>query len=120
MFGLRFRAARYRTQRHLSRLSRAGGCRKARRRNAQRSSKRSQSTNNGGVMNENLHHVIGIDLGTTYSAVSAWNKFTEQAEIIPNREDGNSPTTPSVVSLEPRLHKVIVGRAATRTLVYEI
>lgn len=70
-------------------------------------------------MNENLHYVIGIDLGTTYSAVAAWNKFTEQAEIIPNREDGNSPTTPSVVSLDPRLHNVIVGRAAKRNLAYE-
>jgi molecular chaperone DnaK (HSP70) len=70
-------------------------------------------------MNENLHRVIGIDLGTTYSAVAAYNQTNEQTEIIANREEANSMTTPSVVSLDPMLRKVIVGRAAKRNIAYD-
>ena len=62
-------------------------------------------------MNTNLHRVIGIDLGTTYSAVAAFNSFTEQAQIIPNAEDSVSPqTTPSVVSIMGHTGQIIVGR----------
>lgn len=38
--------------------------------------------------------IIGIDLGTTYSSISYWNK--DHCEIIPNKEGKN--TTPSWVS----------------------
>ena len=67
-------------------------------------------------MNNKLHKVIGIDLGTTYSAVAAYNTYSEQAEIIGNPESDNPETTASVVSLEPMLRKVIVGSAAKRNL----
>ncbi|MBN1894613.1 Hsp70 family protein [bacterium] len=68
-------------------------------------------------MNDKMHKVIGIDLGTTYSAVAAYNTFMEKAEIIRNPESDNNPeTTPSVASIEPMLRKVIVGSAAKRNL----
>ena len=61
------------------------------------------------------HKVIGIDLGTTYSAVASYNTHIEQAEILRNPEsDTNFETTPSVVSTDPMLRKVIVGAAAKR------
>ena len=70
-------------------------------------------------MNENLHRVIGIDLGTTYSAVATYNKSIEQTEIIVNRKEGDTPTTPSVISLDPMLRKAIVGYVAKRNLAFD-
>jgi molecular chaperone DnaK (HSP70) len=67
-------------------------------------------------MNGRLHRVIGIDLGTTYSAVAVYNRYTEQAEIIPNRQEGDAPTVPSVVSLDPQYNRVVVGRVAKENL----
>jgi molecular chaperone DnaK (HSP70) len=67
-------------------------------------------------MNEKWHRVIGIDLGTTYSASAAYNRFTEQTEIICNPEDGRQ-TTPSVVSLD-NTGRVIVGNAAKNNLAF--
>jgi molecular chaperone DnaK (HSP70) len=67
-------------------------------------------------MNEQLHKVIGIDLGTTFSAVAAYNKYNDQAEIIVNRAEGDLPTTPSVVSLEPLSRKAMVGIIAKQNL----
>jgi molecular chaperone DnaK (HSP70) len=34
------------------------------------------------------HRIVGIDLGTTYSAIAAWDHELELAEILPNREEG--------------------------------
>jgi molecular chaperone DnaK (HSP70) len=62
------------------------------------------------------HRVVGIDLGTTYSVVAAFDPDTEQAEIIPNRDEGNEATTPSVVAYDPRSNKVSVGRSAKRRM----
>jgi molecular chaperone DnaK (HSP70) len=62
------------------------------------------------------HRVVGIDLGTTYSAVAAWDHEKELAEIIPNREEGDKPTTPSVVAFDPASGTVSVGWAAKRGL----
>jgi molecular chaperone DnaK (HSP70) len=67
-------------------------------------------------MDAKLHRVIGIDLGTTYSAVASFNTYSEQSEIINNSESDNPETTASVISLEPMLRKVIVGSAAKRNL----
>ncbi|MBN2202416.1 Hsp70 family protein [bacterium] len=68
-------------------------------------------------MNDKMHKVIGIDLGTTYSAVASYNTYTEQAEIIRNPESHQNPeTTPSVVSTDQMLRKAIVGEAAKRNL----
>jgi molecular chaperone DnaK (HSP70) len=67
-------------------------------------------------MASHFHRVIGIDLGTTYSAVAAFHTYNEQAEIITNTMEDDSDTTPSVVALEPLLKKAIVGRSAKRQI----
>ena len=43
--------------------------------------------------------VIGIDLGTTNSAVGIWFPQTDEIKIVPNEKNKN--TTPSVVYLHP-------------------
>ena len=68
------------------------------------------------TVQDKLHRVIGIDLGTTYSAVAAWDTFNEQAEIIPNRAEGDLKSTPSVIGLDPIRAKVIVGNAAKQNI----
>ena len=66
-------------------------------------------------MSDKYHKVIGIDLGTTYSAVAVFNRYEEETEIIPNPQsvDGQKrprlETTPSVVSREPQSGKAIVA-----------
>jgi molecular chaperone DnaK (HSP70) len=55
------------------------------------------------------HKVIGIDLGTTFSAVAAYNFDRQDVRIIPNKQ--NEPTTPSVVYVS-NVGQVSVGRAA--------
>ena len=55
------------------------------------------------------HKVIGIDLGTTYSVVAAYNYAKSDIKVIPNRQ--NEPTTPSVVYIGPN-GQVSVGKAA--------
>jgi len=69
-------------------------------------------------MNENLHRVIGIDLGTTYSAVASFNSFTERAEIVfdPLLGDPDGGTTPSVVWFNPDTRSVVVGEVAKRAI----
>jgi molecular chaperone DnaK len=62
------------------------------------------------------HRVIGIDLGTTYSAVAAMDPDEDEAQIILNLEEGGQPTTPSVVAFEPATGTVSVGWAAKRSL----
>ena len=62
------------------------------------------------------HRVVGIDLGTTYSAVAVWDQDLDQAEILVNREEGGQPTTPSVVAYDPAAGMVSVGWAAKRSL----
>jgi len=58
--------------------------------------------------------IIGIDLGTTYSAVSIWDDKRQIPIIIPNLR--GSPTTPSVVSLNEN-GEVIVGEDAKQNSV---
>jgi molecular chaperone DnaK (HSP70) len=70
-------------------------------------------------MNPNLHPVIGIDLGTTFSAVAAWNTALGQATVIPDPDHGDAETTPSVIGLEGAgqgRRRVIVGWDAKRNL----
>ena len=50
-------------------------------------------------MNPELHPVIGIDLGTTYSAVAVYNNGTFTAEVLSNpQSETPGDTTPSVIS----------------------
>ena len=59
------------------------------------------------------HRVIGIDLGTTFSCVAAYNFDKQDVRVIPNRQ--NEPTTPSVVYIAPD-GRVSVGKAAREKL----
>lgn len=65
-----------------------------------------------------LHKVIGIDLGTTYSAVASFNSMGDPKLGVPetlfNAGDGDGPTTASVVSLDPLTRKAVVGAWAKR------
>ena len=60
-----------------------------------------------------FHKVIGIDLGTTYSAVAAYNFDKQDVQIIPNRQ--GERTTPSAVYISKQ-KQVSVGRAAKEKL----
>lgn len=60
-----------------------------------------------------FHRVIGIDLGTTYSVVAAYNMDRSDVRVIPNRQ--GEPTTPSVVYISSQ-GQVSVGRAAKEKL----
>jgi molecular chaperone DnaK (HSP70) len=60
--------------------------------------------------------VIGIDLGTTYSAVAMYDTSTTQPEMILNPDDPSKETVPSVVSLDPLSGGVTVGTYAKRNL----
>jgi molecular chaperone DnaK (HSP70) len=55
---------------------------------------------------------IGIDLGTTFSAVSYWNG--DKCEIIPNKDGKN--ITPSWVSFTNK--EILIGDAAKATAQY--
>ena len=61
-----------------------------------------------------FHKVVGIDLGTTYSAVSVWDFDSSRVVVIPTVL--GSPTLPSVVGLDPE-GKVIVGSPAQNNLI---
>jgi molecular chaperone DnaK len=59
------------------------------------------------------HRVIGIDLGTTYSVVAAYDMDRNDVRVIPNKQ--GEPTTPSVVYVSPQ-GQVSVGKAAKEKL----
>jgi molecular chaperone DnaK len=63
-----------------------------------------------------FHKVIGIDLGTTYSAVSVWDSDKQEIVVIPSATGSNS--VPSVVGLDPE-GKVIVGAQAQNNLIMD-
>ncbi|NBH12107.1 Hsp70 family protein [Amycolatopsis sp. SID8362] len=68
-------------------------------------------------MNENLHRVVGIDLGTTYSAVALFDADEDTATIVPDRAFGpEADTTPSVVGFDPHEGRVVVGAEAKRAM----
>lgn len=69
-------------------------------------------------MNDELHKVVGIDLGTTYSAVAAYNSDEFNPEII---EDGELEGTaaaaaPSVVRLDTSSGRTIIGHEAKNAI----
>ncbi len=57
--------------------------------------------------------IVGIDLGTTFSAIAYVNEFGKP-EIIPNAE--NKPVTPSVIYFQDE-NNLIVGELATNYIV---
>ncbi len=67
----------------------------------------SSSSSGNTESKEDTNHVIGIDLGTTYSCVTYWKDNT--VHVIPN--DQGQSTTPSYVAFTPG-GKRIVGQAA--------
>jgi molecular chaperone DnaK len=62
------------------------------------------------------HKVLGIDLGTTYSAVSVWDYEKKDVVVIPSAVGEN--TLPSVVGLDEE-GKVIVGKPAQQRRVFD-
>lgn len=60
--------------------------------------------------------VVGIDLGTTFSAIAHINEDTGKAEIIPSPEQDR--ITPSVVLIE-KVNDIIVGEIAKQNAVAE-
>ena len=58
-----------------------------------------------------MHKVIGIDLGTTYSAVAAYDPKEMTSVLLPD-DDDKSGITPSVIGLNAG--KAIVGWLAKR------
>lgn len=69
-----------------------------------------------------FHRVIGIDLGTTYSAIASWHEDAEEAKIILDTEETDetkASTTPSVITLDKVLQKAIVGREAKRNFPHD-
>ncbi|MEV6349502.1 Hsp70 family protein [Actinoplanes sp. NPDC051851] len=65
-----------------------------------------------------LHRVIGIDLGTTYSAVAAYNTEESYAEIIPDTtlDEEIGAATPSVVRYQPENRRTVVGHQAKEAI----
>ncbi len=63
------------------------------------------------------HKVIGIDLGTTYSAVSLWDHDDKKIIVVKNKVTQLS-TVPSVIGLDPE-GKVIVGSQAQNNLIMD-
>jgi molecular chaperone DnaK len=57
--------------------------------------------------------IVGIDLGTTFSAIAYVNEFG-QPEVIPNAE--NKPITPSVIYFQDE-NNIIVGELATNYII---
>ncbi|TYB43955.1 Hsp70 family protein [Actinomadura chibensis] len=67
--------------------------------------------------NPNLHRVIGIDLGTTFSAVAAFDTEELSAKIITDDSfDVPADTTPSVVAFDPATRRIVVGAAAKEAM----
>jgi molecular chaperone DnaK (HSP70) len=62
------------------------------------------------------HRVVGIDLGTTYSAVAAYDSDLLEAEILVNPEEDDGATTPSVVALDRETGNVLIGGVAKQSL----
>uniref|UniRef100_A0AAU2VF71 Hsp70 family protein n=1 Tax=Streptomyces sp. NBC_00003 TaxID=2903608 RepID=A0AAU2VF71_9ACTN len=65
-------------------------------------------------MEDELHRVVGIDLGTTYSAVSAYNPDDLAPKILadPEHEGAAAVATPSVVRIDPATGALVVGHDA--------
>jgi molecular chaperone DnaK len=63
-----------------------------------------------------MEHLVGIDLGTTFSVVAYVNPLTGRAEVLPDPDNGER-TTPSVVLFDPE--KCIVGKFAKDNAIAE-
>lgn len=69
-------------------------------------------------MDNELHRVIGIDLGTTYSAVAAYNSDEETATILsdPEYEGTAAIAMPSVVRFDHGTGALVVGHEAKNSI----
>ncbi|MBQ0983778.1 Hsp70 family protein [Streptomyces sp. F63] len=69
-------------------------------------------------MDAELHRVVGIDLGTTYSAVAAYDP-AEFAPVIladPELEGTAAVATPSVIRMDPATGALVVGHEAKNAI----
>jgi len=60
--------------------------------------------------------ILGIDLGTTNSAIAIWEPDTGDSRVLCN-QDGDR-ITPSVVMFDPEIDQPIVGTALSNTVWY--
>ncbi|MET7688622.1 Hsp70 family protein [Streptomyces sp. NPDC005483] len=69
-------------------------------------------------MDDQLHRVVGIDLGTTYSAVAAYHPDDLAPQILadPEREGNAAVATPSVVRLDAATGALVVGHDAKNAI----
>jgi molecular chaperone DnaK (HSP70) len=65
-------------------------------------------------MDAALHRVVGIDLGTTYSAVAAYDEEEYSPKILtdPGREGSAAIAMPSVVRLDAATGTLLIGHDA--------
>lgn len=63
-------------------------------------------------MQQTFSKAVGIDLGTTNSAVAIMNRTDN--EVVIHRETRHTLTTPSCVWKDPRAGEIVVGRMAAR------
>src|SRR2546430_2753950 len=63
-------------------------------------------------MDQIFSKAVGIDLGTTNSAVAVMNRT--DTDIVIHRENRHTTTTPSCVWKDPRSGEIVVGRMAFR------
>ncbi len=59
--------------------------------------------------------ILGIDLGTTNSAIAIWDPETGRSRVLRNQEGDR--LTPSVVTFDPETGKCVVGRTAIARMV---
>src|SRR5438132_10971317 len=69
-------------------------------------------------MDDELHRVVGIDLGTTYSAVSAYDTEDFAPKILadPGHQGAAAVAMPSVVRLDPATNTLTVGHDAKNAI----
>ncbi|TLQ42087.1 Hsp70 family protein [Streptomyces marianii] len=69
-------------------------------------------------MEAELHRVVGIDLGTTYSAVAAYDpdEFAPTILADPELEGTAAVATPSVVRIDPATGALVVGHEAKNAI----
>ena len=61
-----------------------------------------------------LNPVIGIDLGTTFSAIARWHERLQEPEHYQHSKSGSGGTLQSVVYCDPTSSEILIGQIAYR------